>query len=153
CGTLLKSRYSFSSTIMLLCRLREVAKDMRAGEHRNDCTEREKSEHQLEDLVVETGCLPVVLQRDDRGDADDDAADDRDETFDYFDVHVLSLDEVENREQHNPDDVDEVPVQRACGQAEVFIFRVDARERLKQQHRQITHADEDVESVHAGERE
>src|SRR5215469_6382778 len=64
-----------------------------------------------------------------------------------------SLQQVEDREEHHPNDVDEVPVERARGDAEIFLTRVDARGRLEQQHGQIANADEYVKPVHAGQRE
>src|SRR5579885_2903658 len=61
--------------------------------------------------------------------------------------------QVEQEEQHDPDHVDEVPVERSGGQAEEALLRVDAGAGLDPERDQEAHADEDVDPVHPREGE
>ena len=54
-GTLLKSRYSSSRTIIDLSSLRREADDVQPGEQRQNRADAEQQEHQLEDVVLDAG--------------------------------------------------------------------------------------------------
>src|SRR5215467_2626981 len=118
----------------------------------DDATEREEREHDLGDVIVEAFLRPLRDERDERREPDDDGADERDHAEDDVDVHRLPP-HVEQREERDPDDVDEVPVQRACREPEIALLRVDTPLRLDEDGDQVGDADEDVETVESGERE
>src|SRR5581483_4295964 len=158
CGTWLKSRYSSSGTIIARSVLRrwEVAEHARTRQNGQDGADTEQEQHEFEDVVFDARRRPVFVQGIDRDDADDEAAGDGAGAFENsgVDVHANdSLYQIEYREQHDPDDVHEVPVERARRDAEILRAGVDAGGRLHQQHGEITGADENVEAVHAGQRE
>src|SRR5262245_10391621 len=70
-----------------------------------------------------------------------------------MDAMVASVDEVEEREQEDPDQVDDVPVQRGVvDRSEVFRGEVTGRG-SDQQPDEHEHTDEHVDTVQAGHRE
>ena len=117
--------------------------------------------HNSPSMILKTwlsipGRRPVIFERLRRDERDDDAADDGDRAFELGASMCMSLplDEIEDREQHNPDDVDEVPVQRACGRGRRTCPSCRRRGSIARSRiDEVEHADEDVESVHPGERE
>src|SRR5581483_2424147 len=67
-------------------------------------------------------------------------------------IRSSSSPQIEDREEHDPDYVDEMPVERAEREACIFGERVFALRRLKKQHGKEDHADKDVDAVHARKR-
>src|SRR5262249_23128092 len=63
-----------------------------------------------------------------------------------------TLEQVDEREDHDPDDVDEVPVEPAQLDGEALAPRQPARERRRRQGEQPDHTDGDVSPVEADQR-
>src|SRR5215469_7514091 len=146
------SRLSSLIQVSAFRRARDAWEDPERDKDDDDASEREQREHYLGDVIVEAFFRPFGDERLERREPDDDGPDECDDAEDDVDVHRL-LPHVEQREERDPDDVDEVPVQRACGESEVALLRVDTLLRLDENRDEVDDADKDVEPVESRERE